>query len=235
MRQIQTGATQRMSRGAVGVLAAAALAAGCAGLVSGPTSAPAPTTRPPSTATRELDAAQVDRLKRVMVPLLGAAKTPRQPGQVRVGIVDDPRVNAGSAGQGQFLITTGLLTKANDQQLAGVLAHEIAHDDLGHVAKAQTLGAGLAVGMVILDQLVPGSGGLSPIAASLIQKAYGRQEEYTADRHGREILERAGYPGDVMVNTLIWLQQTEGSGGGGFFSTHPATPDRIDALRSQAR
>lgn len=42
--------------------------------------------------------------------------------------------------------------------LRGVLAHELAHDDLAHVAKAQALGAGLGIGMIILDQIFPASG-----------------------------------------------------------------------------
>jgi len=44
--------------------------------------------------------------------------------------------------------------------LGGCWAHELAHDDLGHVAKAQALGAGLGIGMIILDQIFPGSGGI---------------------------------------------------------------------------
>jgi predicted Zn-dependent protease len=235
MRRTDSHIARRGTGAVAGVLAATALLAGCAGPLTGPVSTPAPAPRTQQPAARAVDPAQLERLKRVMVPLLRSANTPRQPGEVRIGIVDDPHVNAGSAGKGKFLITTGLLAKASDQQLAGVLAHEVAHDDLGHVAKAQTLGAGLAVGMVILDQVFPGSSSLTPVAASLIQRAYGRQEEYAADRHGRQILQRAGYPADVMVNTLIWLAQTEGSDRGGFFATHPATGDRIDALRSQAR
>jgi Zn-dependent protease with chaperone function len=34
-----------------------------------------------------------------------------------------------------------------------------------------------------------------------------------------------------MVDTLTWLMSMSGSGGGGFFATHPATDDRIEALR----
>jgi Zn-dependent protease with chaperone function len=34
-----------------------------------------------------------------------------------------------------------------------------------------------------------------------------------------------------MINTLTWLSETEGASGGGFFATHPATGDRIEALR----
>jgi len=34
-----------------------------------------------------------------------------------------------------------------------------------------------------------------------------------------------------MINTLTWLNETEGASGGGFFATHPATGDRIEALK----
>lgn len=35
----------------------------------------------------------------------------------------------------------------------------------------------------------------------------------------------------IMINTLTWLMNTAGDGGGGFFSTHPATGDRTEVLR----
>jgi Zn-dependent protease with chaperone function len=150
---------------------------------------------------------------------------------VKVGIIDDSTINAANAGNGEFYVTRGLLEKANDEQLAGVLAHEVAHEDLNHVAKAQTLGAGLNIGMVILDQIIPGSGAITPIAGQLIARRYGRSEEYAADKHGADLLERAGMSRDIMVNTLSWLMQTSGGSSGGFFATHPATGDRIEALR----
>ena len=49
-----------------------------------------------------------------------------------------------------------------------------------------------------------------------IQRSYGRKEEYQADAHGVEILQRAGYEGrSLMADTLTWLTQVEGTGGGG--------------------
>lgn len=62
-------------------------------------------------------------------------------------------------------------------------------------------------------------------------RVYSRKEEYEADKHGVELLKRTGQSTQLMVDTLTWLMQTAGSGGGGFFATHPATEDRIDALR----
>jgi Zn-dependent protease with chaperone function len=187
---------------------------------------------PRQPSTTRLDPAQAERLQRVMVQLLKGMNNPLQPSQVKVGIMDDPSINAANAGSGQFLVTTGLLQKATDDQLRGVLAHELAHEDLNHVAKAQTLGAGLNIGAIILDQIFPGSGAITPIAGELVARGYSRNEEYAADRHGAEILERAGYPRQIMIDTLSWLMQTTGGSKGGFLATHPGTSDRIEALQN---
>jgi Zn-dependent protease with chaperone function len=96
------------------------------------------------------------------------------------------------------------------------------------------LGAGLNIGMVLLDQLIPGSGALTPIAGQLIARGYSRREEYQADAHGAELLRRIGSAKQVMIDTLQWLLQMEGGKSGGFFATHPGTGERIEALR-QAR
>ena len=217
-------------------LGSALLVSGCAIETSSapsprtPTSGPAASGRTAGTTT--IDATQVERIKRAMIPLLGVMNHPRSPSQVKVAVLDDPQINAASAGGGQFYVTVGLLQKANDQQLLAVLAHEVAHDDLGHVAKAQALGAGVSIGAIILDQIFPGTGQLAPVAGTLITRSYSRKEEYAADKHGVDLLNRIGQPKEVMIDTLTWLMQSEGaSGGGGFFATHPATGDRIEALR----
>ena len=80
---------------------------------------------------------------------------PRTPKEVYVGIVDDPQINAANAGGGQFYLTTGLLEKAGNEELLGIMAHEIAHEDLGHVARLQILGAGLNLGVILLESCFP--------------------------------------------------------------------------------
>jgi predicted Zn-dependent protease len=208
------------------------LAGGCAGVGEAPSSGPPPTqTAASQPAPHPLDAQQAERIRRIMAPLVAAMDHPRPPNQVKVGIMDDSHVNAASAGGGEFYVTSGLLQKASDEHLRGVLAHELAHDDLGHVAKAQALGAGLGIGMIILDQIFPGSGRITPIAGALVTSSYSRTEEYAADRHGVDILARAGYSKNVMISTLTWLLQSEGASGGGMLATHPGTQERIDALK----
>ena len=182
-------------------------------------------------AVRPLGPEQRARLQRLMVPLIQAMDHPKRLDQVKIAVIDDASINAANAGGVEFYLTRGLLERANDEQLLGVLAHEVAHDDLGHVAKVQVLGAGVGIGIALLEQLVPGSSAITPVAGELIVRGYSRREEYAADRHGVELLSRVGYPKTVMVNTLQWLLQTSGPSGGGFLATHPATDDRIQALR----
>ena len=79
--------------------------------------------------------AQAQRLQRVMVPLLAKMDHPLSVEQVSVGILGSSEINAANAGGGRFFVTTGLLARANDDRLRAVLAHEISHEDLNHVAQ----------------------------------------------------------------------------------------------------
>jgi Peptidase family M48 len=185
--------------------------------------------RPPTTA--DVDPAPAARLQRVMVPLIQHMDHRMPLDQVKVAITHDPQINAASGGGGQFFVTSGLLEKANDDRLRSVLAHELAHQDLNHVTKAKVLGVGLNLGAALLNQVFPGSGAIAPLAGELVARKYSRTEEYAADRHGVELLRRAGYPKEMMIETLTWLMQVSGPSSGGFFATHPGTGDRIDAVR----
>ena len=68
-----------------------------------------PTTSAPSQRTAPLDSAQAERIRRTMVPLIQAMNHPRPLNKVKVAVVDDPQINAASAGGGEFYVTTGLL------------------------------------------------------------------------------------------------------------------------------
>ena len=223
-----------MTRGAPLVLLAALVAASTA--CAGPTSSkPAPPSsdagRTTSATTSRVDPAQASRLQRIMVPLIRVMDHPMPLDQVKVGIMDDQQVNAANAGGDQFFVTTGLLHKASNDRLRAVLAHELSHQDLNHVAKAQVLAAGLGIGAAILDQIFPGTGAITPLAGQLVTSQYSRSEEYAADAHGVVLLRRAGYPKEMMIDTLTWLLQVSGPASGGFFATHPGATDRIDAVR----
>ena len=175
---------------------------------------------------------QLERLRAVMLPLLRVTNHPMPLDQIQVSIIDDPAINAASAGNGQYYVTTALMNQASDDQLRGVLAHEIAHEDLGHPMKAQILGTGVEIGTALLEKIFPGSSTVAPMAGTLITNRYSRPMELAADRHGVTLLQRAGYSKQTMIDTLAWLMRRNGDSGGGFFATHPATSERIQALRN---
>jgi predicted Zn-dependent protease len=174
---------------------------------------------------------ETERLRRIILPLVEAMDRPCRTDELRIGLLRHGEINAANAGRCQFYLTTGLVQRASDDHLRGVMAHEIAHEDLGHVAKAQVLGAGISAAVALLEQLLPGSSAVTPLAGTLIARTYGRSEEYAADRHALEILSRAGYAKAIMVDTLSWIRRAGGDQGGGILSTHPALDDRITALR----
>jgi Zn-dependent protease with chaperone function len=209
------------------------LVAGCAlGPVSDGSGSPQPqpsgrSSGPALERVTEQDAA---RLRGIIGPLAKASDHP--PSKLTVGILSDKSINAANAGNGEFYVTRGLLNRANDEQLRAILAHEMAHNDLGHVAKAQRLQTGVAVGSAIIEQVIPNAAIVTPIAGTLITRKYSRNEELEADKHGVVLLRRVGSSKEAMVNTLTWLASSEGGGeGGGWFATHPGTNDRIQALR----
>ena len=177
------------------------------------------------------DERQMARVRAVMLPLLRVTNHRTSADQIQVSIADDQSINAATAGAGRYFVTTGLLNRATDDQLRGVLAHEIAHEDLGHPVKAQVLGAGLSIGAALLERLVPGSAAIAPIAGTLISNNYTRPLELQADRHAVALLERAGYSKLTMIDTLTWLMRRTGDSGG-VLSSHPATSERIQALQS---
>jgi metalloprotease len=180
-----------------------------------------------------LSGEQAKRLHNIMDPLIRQMNHALPASQVNVTVLKDAQINAANGGGGDFYVTTGLLQKANDAELRGVLAHEIAHADLGHVNKMQTVSAGVGIGAAMLGTIWPGSEQLTPIAGQLLLSHYSRSEETAADRQGVVILNRAGFQGNtVMIDTLTWLSNTEGASSGGFFSTHPGTDQRIQDLRA---
>ena len=222
-----------MTRGAPMVLLAAlvAVSTACAGATTSTPAPPSSDAGRTASKTTRVDPAQAARLQRIMVPLIKVMNHPMPLEKVKVGIIDDQQINAANAGGNEFFVTTGLLHKASDDRLRAILAHELSHQDLSHVAKAQVLAAGLGIGAAILDQIFPGTGAITPLAGQLVTSQYSQSEEYAADAHGVVLLRRAGYPKDMMIDTLTWLMQVSGPGSGGFFATHPGTADRIDAVR----
>ncbi|CAN1208795.1 M48 family metallopeptidase [Tumidithrix helvetica PCC 7403] len=148
-------------------------------------------------------------------------------------VVDDNGINAFATMGGFVYINTGTIAAAdNVAQLASVIAHEMGHIGGRHSLEqmkqaAITQGIATAIG-VENDQLV----GLG--AKLALQLPLSREDEFDADRRGLLTISRAGFAPQAMP---AFMQKLMNSGGGtpDFLNSHPATPDRINALNEQIR
>lgn len=158
----------------------------------------------------------------------------------RFVLLESPTVNALSAPGGYVYITTGAVAAAqNEEELAGVLAHEIAHVQLQHGIKAikqsnfteamKIIGseaagqAGVPVGKVFGDSV-------GDIVATVVTSGYSRSQEAEADMLAMQLLAEAGYSQEGLVDYL----KRNDFDTGGFKSTHPSAADRVAALAPTA-
>ena len=154
-------------------------------------------------------------------------------------VVDEPAVNAFALPGGQIYITRGILAFLKDEeQLAGVLGHEVGHVTARHSAQQYTKATGAGVGLTLLSIFVPEARPLQGAAESalgVLFLKYGRDDELQSDRLGAQYTSRAGWnPAGVagMLTTLQRLDEASGENRGvpNWLSTHPAPADRVQQI-----
>jgi predicted Zn-dependent protease len=178
------------------------------------------------------------------------AVNPDQTFDYQFACVDQWMPNAFALPGGYIYVSRGLLALSNNEdELAGVVGHEITHvsqrHSAQHMAKARvpTLfalpGAMLTRGGVIGQSV----GTLLMAPAAVIGGAYltahGRQDEFESDQLGQRLAADAGYDPAALAPILARLEDfTEAYSGEhripGFFDTHPTTPDRVSRVQRDA-
>lgn len=149
------------------------------------------------------------------------------------GILDNPSVNAISAPGGYVFVTKGLLaTCKDDNQLAAVIAHEIAHVTRRHALKLIARNQGLK-GITELASVAGGSDVgafdnlIEKALTSMLEKGFDPDTENDADRHGTLLLHDAGFAPNLLRDFLAEMAKQSDSKN---FSTHPPTEDRVERL-----
>jgi len=154
--------------------------------------------------------------------------------------------NAFAIPGGYIFVTTGLIVLAeNEQEVAGVLSHEIAHVTQRHVAKMieRSKRLNLATLAAMLAGIIAGRGGAGSQAAVAMAQAtsealtlkYTREMETDADQNGLHQLIKAGYDPNGIITFFNRLQKVSLAMAPNiptYLLTHPATENRISLLEN---
>lgn len=155
-------------------------------------------------------------------------------------VLNNPSVNAFALPGGPVFVNSGLIAEVNSEaELAGVIAHEIAHVQLRHgtnqVSKATVIQlpatvAGAALGGSATAQIVQAGLGVGLNGLFL---SYSRGAESDADALGVRIMSQAGYDPMAMARFFQTLEASGGARGPQFLSSHPNPGNRVQAIRAE--
>jgi predicted Zn-dependent protease len=153
-----------------------------------------------------------------------------------IKVVESDEINAFALPGGFFYVNSGLILAADDEaELAGVMAHEIAHVTARHGAKQMSKGELLNVATIPLIFLGgPAGFGIRQASGFLIPVtflSFSRGAETEADYLGLQYMYKTGYDPTAAVSFFEKLQAKETAKPGSvskLFSTHPPTGDRIE-------
>lgn len=168
--------------------------------------------------------------------LLAGTDTPYQ---VRVSVSNAGMVNAFAVPGGRVVLFRGLIDKANSaDEVAGVLAHELAHVVYRHPTQGMITSVGWSA---ILSAFTGGasfsSEVMAQVAAHLATSAYSRDLEAEADREGVAMLNRTGIGGEGLIKFFELIQTLEKKGISlpKYLSSHPLTGSRIAAIQKLSK
>ncbi len=167
-----------------------------------------------------------------------ASQTERPDLPWQFGVLDAPQLNAFAVPGGTIFVTRGLVQRTRTEaELAGVLAHEIAHVLRKHHLKAiqkgaQTELAGEALSHALKNSRPEARDKLIGLGTEMYTRGLDKSDEFEADRLGVVIAARAGYDSYGLPSVLQTLQamNAQDSALALMFKTHPAPAERLSAL-----
>ncbi|MBE2254554.1 MAG: M48 family metallopeptidase [Ignavibacteria bacterium] len=152
-------------------------------------------------------------------------------------LADDKTVNAFALPGGQIFITYGLYKLLDSEdQLAGVLSHEIAHVINRHGAEHMAQQE-LTQGLINAGDVAMGSPSeISRFIAGFVNMKYGREDELESDEYGVKYMIESGYNPEALIEVMEILEKASGGNTQPeFLSTHPNPSNRIEKIKEAIR
>ena len=158
-----------------------------------------------------------------------------------IKVIDSDEVNAFALPGGFFYVNSGLILAADEEaELAGVMAHEIAHVAARHATRQMTRGNLANLATIPLIFMGGGIGyavrSAAGIGLPLTFLTFSRGFEAEADHLGLEYMYKAGYDPQAFISFFEKIEAKEKRKPGTLakaFSTHPQTPDRIQKSQQE--
>jgi predicted Zn-dependent protease len=161
-------------------------------------------------------------------------------------VLDTTEVNAFACPGGIIFVTKGMVqTCASEDELAAVLAHEVAHvankDGINSISKARWTEVVTTIGTETAKQYAgPGGqlvtlfeGSIDDVFKTIVVNGYSRGAEEAADTQAITTLRNAGYDPGALAS-LLNKMMAKGETGAGIFKTHPPTADRLAKVKATA-
>jgi predicted Zn-dependent protease len=153
-----------------------------------------------------------------------------------IKVIDSEEINAFALPGGYLFVTVGLILNSGDEaELAGVMAHEIAHVCAHHAMREMTRMNYAQLGAMPL-MMAGGWAGVAGVGVPAAFMQYSREFEAQADYLGVQYMYRAGYDPQALIRyfeRVQALQQHRPGAVAKVFAGHPQTPDRIQRTRDE--
>ena len=159
-----------------------------------------------------------------------------------IKVLDTEVINAFALPGGFFFVNSGLILKADTEaELAGVMAHEIAHVACRHGTRQVTRGDLMQIGAIVASIATGGWTGyavrqLSGLAIPLGYLRFSQSFEKEADFYGLQYMYKAGYDPNAFIDFFEKVETMEKKKPGSLdkvFSSHPMTDDRIKISQAE--
>ncbi len=187
---------------------------------------------------------QTEYLNLIGQSLVLHTEKPTTFGGYRFALLDSPEINAFACPGGIILITRGMIASVkSEDELAAVLAHEIAHiihrDGVSAIQSSRWSEAVLVIGANAAKEFGPKDtaklvslfeGSIDDVVKTLVVNGYGREQEKEADVAALGYLAAAGYNPQGLTGYLSRLEQAGRGSKGGILTTHPGTDERLENI-----